>query len=220
MNMPTSNKTTAEMAAGAPAQEARPGISVFFPAYNDAGTIASMVLAALHTCATLTDDYEVIVINDGSSDYTGEVLADIASKYDRVKIITHPQNRGYGGALKTGFKAASKELVFYTDGDAQYDAHELALMVAALRPEVDIVQGYKIARQDPIFRVIIGRTYHWIVRAAFGLHIRDTDCDFRLIRKSALNRFDLKSDTGTMPLELVKRLQESGAVFAEVPVHP
>lgn len=197
----------------------RPSISVFFPAYNDAGTIASMVLAALNTCARATDDYEVIVINDGSTDYTGEVLADIASRFERVHIITHPQNRGYGGALQTGFKAASKELVFYTDGDAQYDAHELAFLLAALRPEVDIVQGYKIERHDPIFRIIIGRTYHWIVKVAFGLRVRDTDCDFRLIRKSALQRFDLKSTTGTMPVELVKRLQESGAVFAEVPVH-
>jgi glycosyltransferase involved in cell wall biosynthesis len=178
-----------------------------------------MVLAALHTCAQLTDDYEVIVINDGSSDYTGEVLADIAARFDRVRVITHEQNRGYGGALQTGFKAASKELVFYTDGDAQYDAHELAFLVAALRPEVDIVQGYKIERHDPIFRIIIGRTYHLIVKIAFGLRVKDTDCDFRLIRKSALQRFDLKSMTGTMPLELVKRLQESGAVFAEVPVH-
>ncbi len=213
------NKIKYKEGVDAPEKGTRLSISVFFPAYNDAGTIASMVLAALHTCSTLTDDYEVIVINDGSTDYTGEVLADMASNYERVKVITHPKNRGYGGALKTGFKTASKELVFYTDGDAQYDAHELALLVAALRPEVDIVQGYKIARQDPIFRVIIGRTYHWIVRLAFGLHLRDTDCDFRLIRKSALNRFDLKSNTGTMPLELVKRLQESGAVFAEVPVH-
>ena len=210
---------TALSATPAGSDSRRPGISAFFPAYNDAGTIASMVLAALHTCARLTDDYEVIVINDGSSDYTGEVLAEMESKYERVRVITHPKNRGYGGALKTGFNAATKELVFYTDGDAQYDAHELALLMAALRPDVDIVQGYKIERQDPIFRIIIGRTYHWIVKLAFGLHLRDTDCDFRLIRKSALNRFDLKSDTGTMPLELVKRLQESGAVFAEVPVH-
>src|ERR1043165_8456403 len=109
MSIMKSNKNGPAAIAKAQAQEERPGISVFFPAYNDAGTIASMVLAALHTCSTLTDDYEVIVINDGSSDYTGEVLADIASKYDRVKIITHPQNRGYGGALKTGFNAASKE---------------------------------------------------------------------------------------------------------------
>jgi glycosyltransferase involved in cell wall biosynthesis len=218
MNMPKSTKL-APPSDGPLAPRARPAISVFFPAYNDAGTIASMVLAALHTCASLTDDYEVIVVNDGSTDYTGEVLADLASQYKHVRVITHPVNRGYGGALRTGFETASKELVFYTDGDAQYDAHELATLLPAMRPEVDIVQGYKIARHDPIFRIVIGKVYHWIVKLWFGLRVRDTDCDFRLIRKSALNRIELTSDTGTICVELVKKLQESGAVFAEVPVH-
>lgn len=197
----------------------RPSISAIFPAYNDAGTIASMVLAALHTCAQLTDDYEVIVIENGSTDYTVEVLEDLAASHNRLRVLAHREPLGYGGALRLGFKEARKELIFYTDGDAQYDAHELRLLMVALRPGVDIVQGYKIARHDPIFRIIIGRTYHWIVKLAFGLHLRDTDCDFRLIRKSALERFTLKSNTGTFPLELVKKLEESGAVFAEVPVH-
>ncbi|MDQ5823911.1 MAG: glycosyltransferase family 2 protein [Chloroflexota bacterium] len=197
----------------------RPGISVFFPAYNDAGTIASMVIAALRTCQQLTDDYEVIVVENGSTDYTVEVLEDLAETHENLRVLTHREPLGYGGALKIGFREASKELVFYTDGDAQYDAHELALLVAALRPEVDIVQGYKIERHDPLFRIVIGRIYHWTVKLAFGLPVRDTDCDFRLIRKSALQRFTLKSNTGTIPVELVKRLHESGAVFAEVPVH-
>jgi glycosyltransferase involved in cell wall biosynthesis len=210
--------TTAHPPFEAP-DSARPSISVFFPAFNDAGTIASMVLAALNTCAKLTDDYEVIVVENGSTDYTVEVLEDLAATYSKLRIFTHREVLGYGGALQKGFKEASKELVFYTDGDAQYDPHELALLYTALRPEVDVVQGYKIARQDPLFRIIIGRTYHWLVKIAFGLPIRDTDCDFRLIRKSALARFDLKSKTGTIPLELVKKLTDSGAVFAEVPVH-
>jgi glycosyltransferase involved in cell wall biosynthesis len=201
------------------ARQLAPSISVFFPAYNDAGTIASMVLAALHTCNRLTDDFEVIVVENGSTDYTVEVVEDLIRTHEHLRILSHKEPLGYGGALRLGFETASKELVFYTDGDAQYDAHELALLYAALRPEVDVVQGYKIARSDPLFRIIIGRTYHWIVKIAFGLPIRDTDCDFRLIRKSALNRFTLKSTTGTIPLELVKKLHESGAVFAEVPVH-
>src|SRR3954452_20591267 len=175
--MPESTKL-APPSDGPLAPRARPGISVVFPAYNDAGTIASMVLAALHTCASLTDDYEVIVVENGSTDYTVEVLQDLASTHDRLPILAYREPLGYGGALRIGFKDATKELVFYTDGDAQYDAHELRLLVAALRPDVDIVQGYKIERHDPLFRIIIGRTYHWIVKLAFGLHVRDTDCDF------------------------------------------
>ena len=196
-----------------------PGISVFFPAFNDAGTIASMVLAAVNTCERLTDDFEVTVVENGSTDYTVEVCEDLARRFERFRLIANREPLGYGGALQVGFKSASKELVFYTDGDAQYDPHELAILYAAMRPDVDIVQGYKIARHDPLFRIVIGRLYHWIVKIAFGLPIRDTDCDFRLIRKSALERFDLRSKTGTIPLELVKKLHESGAVFVEVPVH-
>lgn len=203
----------------APAPEKQPSISVFFPAYNDAGTIASMVIAALKTCARLTDDYEVIVVENGSTDYTVEVLEDLAATHERLRVMARREPLGYGGALRVGFKTATKELIFYTDGDAQYDAHELALLVAALRPEVDVVQGYKIERHDPLFRIVIGRIYHWTVKLAFGLPIRDTDCDFRLIRRSALDRFTLKSTTGTIPVELVKKLTDSGAVFAEVPVH-
>jgi glycosyltransferase involved in cell wall biosynthesis len=208
-----------EMTSPLEARQVAPGISVFFPAYNDAGTIASMVLAALHACHRVTDDYEVIVIENGSTDYTVEVVQDLIETHEHLTLVAHPEPLGYGGALRLGFELASKELVFYTDGDAQYDAHELGLLYAAMRPEVDIVQGYKIARGDPLFRKIIGRTYHWIVKIAFRLPIRDTDCDFRLIRKSALARFTLKSTTGTIPLELVKKLHMSGAVFAEVPVH-
>ena len=199
-------------------REGRPSISVFFPAYNDAGTIASMVIAALRTCERLADDYEVIVVENGSTDYTVEVLQDLEEQYERLRVLTNREPLGYGGALQLGFNTAQKDLVFYTDGDAQYDPHELALLYAALRPDVDVVQGYKIARNDPVFRKIIGRIYHWTVKIAFGLPIRDTDCDFRLIRKSALARFTLRSKTGTIPLELVKKLHESGAVFAEVPV--
>jgi glycosyltransferase involved in cell wall biosynthesis len=198
----------------------RPSISVFFPAYNDGGTIPSMVLASLITCRRLTDDYEVIVINDGSQDYTGEVLDELARVYgDHVRIIHHDQNRGYGGALRSGFAAATKDLIFYTDGDAQYDPHELELLLGKLEPGIDIVNGYKIERHDPLHRVIIGKIYHWTVKASFGLVIRDTDCDFRLIRRSCFDSIELTSNSGTICLELVKKLQDAGYKFAEVPVH-
>ena len=194
-------------------------ISAFFPAYNDGGTIPSMVITALRTLATVTDDYEVVVVNDGSADYTAEVLEELARVYPQVRIIHHPKNRGYGAALRTGFASAQKEWVFYTDGDAQYDPHELKLLVAALAPGVDIVNGYKIVRQDPLHRIIIGRLYHHFVKFMFGFKLRDVDCDFRLIRRDVFDHVPLESDTGTICLEMIKKFQDAGYKFAEVPVH-
>ncbi len=195
------------------------GISAFFPAYNDGGTIPSMVITALRTLAAITDDYEVIVVNDGSSDYTAEVLEELARVYPKVRIVHHPRNRGYGAALRTGFASATKEWLFYTDGDAQYDPHEIKTLVEALAPGVDIVNGFKIERHDPLHRIVIGRIYHYFVKFAFGFKLRDVDCDFRLIRREIFDRVPLESDTGTICLEMIKKFQDNGYTFAEVPVH-
>jgi glycosyltransferase involved in cell wall biosynthesis len=194
-------------------------ITAFFPAYNDGGTIPSMVLTALMTLRRVTGDYEVIVVNDGSADYTAEVLDELASRYPELRVIHHPKNRGYGGALRTGFGAATKEWLFYTDGDAQYDPRELKLLVDALEEGVDVVNGYKITRSDPISRRIIGRLYHHFVKLAFGFKLRDVDCDFRLIRRAIFDEIELESDTGTICLEMVKKFQDAGCTFVEVPVH-
>src|SRR5262245_29420451 len=125
-------------------------LSVFFPAYNDSGTIASMVVQAMLAARHLTDDFEVIVVNDGSRDKTATVLAELETIYPRLRVVTHQVNRGYGGALQTGFLSAAKDLVFYTDGDAQYDPGEMAALWAAMTDGVDWVNGYKISRSDPL----------------------------------------------------------------------
>jgi glycosyltransferase involved in cell wall biosynthesis len=194
-------------------------ISVFFPAYNDGGTIASMVISALLTLRELTDDYEVIVVNDGSADYTPQVLEELARKYEEVRIIHHERNKGYGGALRTGFGSATKELVFYTDGDAQYDARELTVLYRALGEGVDMVNGYKISRSDPWYRTVIGRVYHWIVKLSFGLRLRDVDCDFRLMRRAIFDRVHLESSSGVICVEMMKKVQDAGFVIAQAPVH-
>jgi glycosyltransferase involved in cell wall biosynthesis len=194
-------------------------ISVFFPAYNDAGTIASMVVMADRTLRRLTDDYEIIVVNDGSADQTAQVLSELESLYTKLRVIHHPANLGYGAALRTGFASATKELVFYTDGDAQYDVRELEELVRAMSDDVDIVNGYKISRSDPLHRIIIGKIYCWVVKLAFGLKIKDVDCDFRLIRRSKYNRVRLYSSSGTICVEMIKCFQDAGLRFAERPVH-
>lgn len=197
----------------------RPSISVFFPAYNDAGTIASLVVLADKTLRELTDDYEIIVVNDGSADHTGDVLAELASRYPRLRVITHDKNKGYGGALRTGFSSATKDLIFYTDGDAQYDVQELALLVPLMTDAVDWVNGYKISRSDPFHRILIGNIYRLGMKLAFGLQIRDVDCDFRLMRRKEFNKVRLFSNSGTICVEMVKSLQDAGLRFAECPVH-
>jgi glycosyltransferase involved in cell wall biosynthesis len=196
-----------------------PSVSACFPAYNDGGTIPSLVLVALLTLPQITDDYEVIVVDDGSQDYTAEVLDELARRYARLRVIHHPQNRGYGGALRALFAAAQKEWVFYTDGDAQYDPHEMTRLADAVRGDVDWVNGYKIERNDPLHRIVIGRLYHHLVKLAFGLPLRDTDCDFRLFRRSLYERVRLESDTGAIALELVKKFHDAGGRPVEVPVH-
>ena len=194
-------------------------LSVFFPAYNDSGTIASMVVMALRSAAELTPDHEVIVVNDGSSDRTGEILEELARVYPRLRVVTHPTNRGYGGALRTGFSTASKEVVFYTDGDAQYDPAEMALLWRKMAPGVDLVNGYKISRSDPLHRIFIGRMYHHIVKTMFGLKVRDVDCDFRMLRRSIFDRVRLEKNSGVICLEMMKKIQDAGFNIVEVPVH-
>ena len=195
------------------------GISVVFPAYNDGGTIASMVAAAWIALQQVTKDFEIIVVNDGSSDYTATMLNEVSRRYPELRVITHPSNRGYGAALRTGFSAATKDWVFYTDGDSQYNPLELVNLVDALHEGVDVVNGYKLTRNDSWMRVAIGRAYHYFVKFIFGIRIRDVDCDFRLIPRNILEEIELKSNSGAICLELVKKIQDAGYVFAEVPVN-
>jgi glycosyltransferase involved in cell wall biosynthesis len=195
-------------------------LSVFFPAYNDAGTIASLVITAVQTAATLTPDYEVLVINDGSQDDTPHILDELARVYpDHVRIVHHAKNRGYGGALRSGFEHATKELVFYTDGDAQYDPAEMTALWQAMTADVDWVNGWKISRSDPLHRIIIGRVYHHTVKTLFGLTVRDVDCDFRLMRRRIFEVVRLEKNSGVICLEMMKKFQDAGFRVAEVPVH-
>lgn len=198
----------------------RPGLSMFFPAYNDAGTIASLVITSVKVAATLTDDYEVIVVNDGSKDDTPKILDELARIYpDHVRIVHHAVNRGYGGALRSGFAAATKEFVFYTDGDGQYDPSEVTALWSEMRDGVDWVNGWKISRSDPMHRIIIGRVYHHFVKLLFGLKVRDVDCDFRLMRRRIFDVVRLEKNSGVICLEMMKKFQDAGFRVAEQPVH-
>jgi glycosyltransferase involved in cell wall biosynthesis len=202
-----------------PKQGPATGLSIFFPAYNDSGTIASLVITALRTARALTPDHEVIVVNDGSADGTAEILDELAGIYPQVRVVHHERNRGYGGALRSGFASATRELVFYTDGDAQYDPAEMAILWRRFDENVDLVNGYKISRSDPLHRIIIGRIYHHTVKMLFGLKVRDVDCDFRMMRRSIFDTVHLEKNSGVICLEMMKKITDAGFRIAEVPVH-
>jgi glycosyltransferase involved in cell wall biosynthesis len=201
------------------AKELPSGLTVFFPAYNDSGTIASLVIAARQAAQRLTPDFEILIINDGSADGTAEIADELARTYPEVRAIHHTRNRGYGGALRSGFREARKDVIFYTDGDAQYDPAELAVLWPELKPGIDMVAGYKLSRSDPWHRIVIGRIYHHTVKLLFGLSVRDVDCDFRLMRRSIFERVHLKHNSGVICLEMMKKIQDAGFRIGEVPVH-
>lgn len=195
-------------------------ISVFFPAYNDEHTIGGLVRTALDTLSEVSSDYEVIVVNDGSRDGTAQVLAEFAEEFpSTVRIVTHPENRGYGGALRSGLDAATKDLVFYTDGDGQYDPRELKSLLRLMGPSTGLVNGYKLQRHDPAHRIMIGWLYNRFAKTIFGIRIRDIDCDFRLIRRTLLDDIQLRSTSGTICVELVKKLELCPYLVEEVGVN-
>ena len=197
----------------------RCSISIFFPAFNDEGTIAGLVRNALDLLPEMTADYQVLVIDDGSTDRTAAIIDELAATHPQVRAIHHVINRGYGGALQTGFKESEKELVFYTDGDGQYDVRELTRLWPLMVEGVTVVNGYKARRADGLARKIMGGTYNRLARLLFNLPVRDVDCDFRLIRKSALQELGELSNSGAVCVELIRGLHTRGAVFAEVEVN-
>jgi glycosyltransferase involved in cell wall biosynthesis len=199
--------------------KALPNLSIFFPCYNDAGTIKGMVEQASETGKALTDDLELIVVDDGSRDESPEILAELVGSIPELKVVRHPANRGYGGALKSGFSNVSKDFIFYTDGDGQYDIKELPLLAGLMEDGIDLVNGYKLNRSDAWYRKVIGAAYRYFMRLLFGIRIRDIDCDFRLFRRRLLEGVEFHSDAGSICVEMLSEFQRKGAVFVEVGVH-
>ncbi len=196
-----------------------PSLSVFFPAYNDAPSLPKLLEKTFTALRGSVADYEVIVVNDGSYDDTAAVLVEQGKLYGpSLRIVTHPQNRGYGGALRSGFEAATKAWVFYTDGDSQYDVSELPRLLDLAGPGTGLVNGYKLERHDPAHRIWIGKTYNFCARLLFGIGIRDIDCDYRLIRRDLLAQIQLTSTSGTICVELVRKLEMTGCAVVETGV--
>jgi glycosyltransferase involved in cell wall biosynthesis len=196
-------------------------LTIFFPFLNDAGTVARQVMVAHEIGRQLTDNLEIIAIHGGNStDNTAEEIARMKGLYPELVVIDKRDNKEGYAVIKYGLLRATKEWVFYTDGDAQYHLEEdLPKLVAKqTQTRADVVNGYKKHRGDSFIRTFLGNVYKLISSKLFCLPIRDTDCDFRLIRKSFLGKIELESHCASILPELVKKLEKAGAKFSEVKV--
>ena len=194
-------------------------VSAVFPCYNDENTIGGLVDDVYAALSPLVPAVEVIVVNDGSADGSGAVLDALALDRPWLRVVHHETNGGYGKALLSGFGAAQHDWIFYTDGDAQYDASEAALLVPLATDDIDVVQGFKIGRGDSWYRKLIGRIYHHVVKLLFRLKVRDTDCDFRMFRRQLIIDRPLTSTSGVICVEMMRSFDRAGARFVEFPVH-
>lgn len=195
-------------------------LAVFFPCYNEEANVGRVTAQAVEVCRSLTDDFEVIIVNDGSADRTAEIAAELEAEYAPVvRAINHPVNRGYGGALQSGFRAASKEWVFYTDGDGQFDMRELPELLPYLDNGADVVSGYRINRQDPWNRKLNAWAWGCLVRALFRLPVRDIDCAFKLYRREIFDDIEMLSEGALIDTEVLARIRRAGYTIVQHGVH-
>ena len=198
-----------------------PALSYFFPAHNEEANLEGLVREALEALPLLADTFEIIAVDDGSTDRTGEIADGLAAELpDVVRVVHHPVNRGYGGALRSGFEAARFDLLAFTDGDRQFHVADLGRLTerlaAADRP--DVVVGFRIRRADPFVRVLYARTYRLANRVWFGLRVRDVDCACKLFRRAALEGIRVESAGAFFSAELLIKIRSAGHPFAEVGV--
>jgi len=192
-------------------------ISAVLPAYNEEQVIAASVAAMVKTFESLNADYEVIVVNDGSRDRTAEILTRLGQENPRVRMVSHERNQGYGAAVWTGFTSATKELVFLTDGDKQFDVDELSLLLPMMEG-ADMAIGYRHKRADPPLRLLNAWGWKLLVNAMFGYTARDIDCAFKLFRRGILDRVDVHSRGATLSAEFLVKARRLGYVIRERPV--
>ncbi len=195
-------------------------ITVAMPAYNEAENITAMVKDVIQVMDTLADDYEVVVVDDGSSDGTGEVVKSLARQHPQVRLVQHEVNRGYGAAVFNGLTSATKELVFFTDSDRQFDLSEIE-KVLALIDEADLVVGYRAPRRDPFMRKLNGWGWSALVTLLFGYTARDIDCAFKLMRREVIERIkdEVASRGATFSAEFLVRAKRAGFRIREVPLY-
>ncbi len=192
-------------------------LSMVFPAYNEEENVDRLVRDADRVCRTITDDYEVIVVDDGSKDRTPDILKKLKEEFSNLVIYTHSPNKGYTAALRTGFTSAKKELVFYSDADNQFDLSEITLLLN-LVDQNDIVVGFRKDRQDPWIRKFVSRCFNIMSHQIFKFNVRDVDCAFKVFRREVFDKIKITSENFMVDTEIMSKAVVYGFRVAEVGV--
>ena len=206
----TETKTTGHRIPGS--------LSLVLPAYNEEENIRAVVEQALEVLPQYTDVFEIVPVNDGSTDRTGVILDELAQEDDRVRPVSYSKNKGYGGAVTSGFMATQYEYAMYMDSDRQFDINDLSLL-APFVGRYDIVSGFRMERNDPLIRRINAEIFNVAVRSLFGVHMRDLDCAFKLFRGDQVRALDLISTGALIDCEMQAKLRKQGATLVQVGVH-
>lgn len=194
-------------------------LSVFLPTYNEEDSIENTVDGVVKVLKELKLNWEVLIINDGSKDKTAQVAKSLEKKYPGVRLVNHPKNEGYGGALKTGFKQAKYQWVAFVDSDGQFDFAEVKKLLAKT-DQADVILGYRLNRADPFQRRVFTWGWKMLAMVLLGLNVRDYSCGFKLIRKKAIDDVSpIKSEEKVTQIEMLIKLKKKGYKFAEVGVH-
>lgn len=193
-------------------------LSLVLPAYNEQENIRIVVEQALDVLPKYVDTFEIIPVNDGSSDRTGAILEELARGDDRVRPVSYKVNKGYGGAVASGFNASRHDYVMFMDADRQFDINDLS-MLSPFVGKFDIVAGFRMERSDPLHRRINAEVFNIAVRILFGVHLRDLDCAFKIFRGDQLRSLDLMSNGALINCEMQAKLRRQGATLVQVGVH-
>jgi glycosyltransferase involved in cell wall biosynthesis len=193
-------------------------ISVVLPAHNEEAVIAATVTRCVEVLAAVAPDYEIVVVDDGSRDRTGAIADELAASNPRIRVVHNRPNRGYGGALISGFQAATKQLTFFMDADGQFDIADIARLIPYREQGYRVVLGYRKRRQDGFLRLMNAWGWKLLVSALFGLRVRDIDCAFKLYDTSLVRVFDVQSEGAMVNTEMLTKLKKLGIPFVQVPV--
>jgi glycosyltransferase involved in cell wall biosynthesis len=199
-------------------EKKRKSISVVFPAYNEEGNIGKAVSEAIQILPSLTDDWEVIVVNDGSKDRTAGIVKDYTERNPNVLLVHHSSNRGYGAALKSGITSAKKDLIFFCDSDLQFDLRELVKLFEWIG-DYDMVIGYRKKRQDSFYRRLNAFGWNTLVRWLLGLKVKDIDCAFKIFKREVFDKVKIDAIGAMVNTDILSQALKYGFRFKEVPVN-